>query len=82
MYSNRLQILIDDERLARLQREAARRRLSVAVIVRDAIDVALPAQAEARRAAGERILAAEQMPVPADVGELKRELAERYARYA
>lgn len=81
MLERRLQILIDDERLARLQAEASRRRLAVSVLVRDAIDAAYPAQADRRKAAGDAILAAADMPVPADVAELRRELDDLRSRY-
>ncbi|MGH9119716.1 MAG: ribbon-helix-helix protein, CopG family [Acidimicrobiales bacterium] len=73
MLTRRLQVLIDDERLRRLEREAARRRVPVSVLVRDAIDAAYPIDAPARRAAARRILAAEPMPVP-DPPALRREL--------
>jgi hypothetical protein len=73
MLSHRLQILIDDERLARLEAEAARRKLPVSVLVRDAIDAAYPVDAVTRQAAARRILSAEPMPVP-EVRALRREL--------
>jgi hypothetical protein len=80
MLTRRLQILIDDERLQRLEREAARRRVSVAVVVRDAIDAAYPLDLSARRAAGDRILGAEPMIVP-DPDVLRDELAELRGRH-
>lgn len=73
MLSRRLQVLIDDERFQRLEREAARRRVPVAVLVRDAIDAAYPATSAARRRAGDRVLAAAPMEVP-DVDDLVAEL--------
>ena len=39
----RLQILIDDARFRRLEAVARERRLSIAAIIRDAIDAELPA---------------------------------------
>lgn len=79
MLTRRLQVLIDDERFARLEREAARRRVAVAVLVRDAIDAAFPPLADARQAAGRRVLEAAPMEV---VGpkELKTELDELRGR--
>jgi Ribbon-helix-helix protein, copG family len=74
MYERRLQILIDEPRYRRLAALARARKVSVAEVVREAIDVALPADADRRARAGRRILAAEPMPVPATVEELKREL--------
>lgn len=79
MLSRRLQVLIDDERLERLEREAARRRVAVAVLVRDAIDAAFPPASAAREAAGQRILEAPPMDVPG-LGELKDELDELRGR--
>jgi hypothetical protein len=73
MLTRRLQVLIDDERARRLEAEAARRRVSVAVLVREALDAAYPTTVEERRAAGERVLEAEPMPVP-DVQDLRAEL--------
>ena len=70
----RLQVLVDDERYDRLEQESRRRGVSVATIVREALDVALPSTADERRRAGEALLAAE----PIDVGdwpELREELA-------
>lgn len=81
MLSRRLQVLIDDDRLERLAREAARRRVAVAVLVRDAIDAAFPTSTPARRAAGDRVLRAEPMPVP-DPDELRAELDELRSRRA
>ena len=73
MMDRRLQILLDEERYQKVAREAERRGVSIASVVREAID-RLPADLEARRAAVRRILSAEPMPVPADPRELRREL--------
>jgi hypothetical protein len=76
MLNRRLQILIDDARYRRLEAVARERRLSVAAVIRDAIDAALPADlAKKQRAAG-ALLAAEPMSVPETVEELKSELDE------
>jgi len=76
MLNRRLQILIDDARYRRLEAVAQERRLSVAAVIRDAIDAALPADlAKKKRAAG-ALLAAEPMAVPETVEELKAELDE------
>jgi hypothetical protein len=64
MLTHRLQILLDDERHARLSAAADRRGVAVAVIVREAIDLALPGDADERAAAARRILAAEPMDAP------------------
>lgn len=73
MLDHRLQILLDDVRYQKLAREAGRRGVSIAAVIREAID-RLPEDAAIRRAAVEAILAAEAMPVPADPAELRREL--------
>lgn len=75
MLSRRLQVLIDDDRFERLEQEAARRRVAVAVLVRDAIDAAFPATTSARVTAGDRVLAATAMAVP-DPDGLRAELDE------
>ncbi len=73
MFDHRLQILLDDERHQRITEAARERGVSVAAIVREAIDRGLPSSDRQRRAAGEAILAAEDMPVP-DIPELLAEL--------
>jgi hypothetical protein len=73
MLDHRLQILLDDERHQRITEAARERGVSVAAIVREAIDRGLPSSDRQRRAAGEAVLAAEDMPVP-DIPELLAEL--------
>jgi hypothetical protein len=53
----RLQLLIDGDRLSRIEQEAKRGSRSVASVVRDAIDEHLVAAAGVRSAAGRRLLA-------------------------
>ncbi len=72
MLDHRLQILLDEGRYRKVSREAERRGLSVAAVIRDAIDQ-LPAAAT-RRSAIDAILAAAPMPLPADPSDLRREL--------
>jgi hypothetical protein len=60
----RLQILLDEQRHRRLVAVAEERGVSVASVVREAIDRGLPASDGARRAAGRRLLEAPDMPVP------------------
>jgi len=76
MYDRRLQILLDEPRFRRVEAAARARRLSVAAVIREAIDVALPVDLESKRAAADAILAAEPMDVPDTVEELKAELDE------
>ncbi len=80
-YNHRVQILLDDDRFQRITGLARERRVSVATILRDAIDRGLPAADEKRRAAARRILAAPEMPVP-DPAELRAELDELRGRHA
>ncbi|MBI4730475.1 MAG: ribbon-helix-helix protein, CopG family [Acidobacteria bacterium] len=73
MLNRRLQILIDEEGYERLARLARHRGTSVASVVREAIDIALPAVDARKAGAGRAILAADSMPVPSPA-ELRREL--------
>lgn len=76
MYGRRLQILLDEGRYRRVEAAAKERKTSVAAVIREAIDVALPADLRRKREAWQRILATDPIPVPATVEELKRELDE------
>jgi hypothetical protein len=73
MLDRRLQVLIDEDRWSRLEREAVRRHVSVGVLVREAIDERFPGDADQRRAALQAILDAQPMAVP-DPDELRSEL--------
>lgn len=73
MLERRVQILLDADRYGRLAAAAAARRNSVAAVVREAIDRALPTNPARRSAAARRILDAPDMPVP-DVEALKAEI--------
>jgi hypothetical protein len=75
----RLQLLLDEARYQKVAEEAARRGSSVASVIREAID-RLPSDADDRRAAIASVLAAEPMTLPADPGELRRELDDAHAR--
>jgi hypothetical protein len=81
MLTRRLQILVDDDRYQALERAARERRVSVATVVRDAIDRDLAAPQAKRAAAGRRILDADPMPVPASPADLRRELDEARERW-
>ena len=76
IYERRLQVLIDEPRYRRLVARARERKVSVAEVVREAIDLAIPSDADERLRAGRRILAAQPMPVPETIEELKAELDE------
>lgn len=73
MLDRRLQVLIDEDRWARLEGEASRRGVPMAVLVREAIDEGFPALAGERRAALQAILEAEPMDVP-ESAQLRQEL--------
>lgn len=70
----RVQILLDERRYRRVAAAARARKVSVAEVIREAIDLVLPQDHDARKQAADAILGAEPMPVPETVEELKREL--------
>jgi len=78
MLNHRLQLLLDDERYERVHALASQRGVSVAAVIREALDRGLPATQRRRSAAGRRILAAE----PMDVRDLAGELEELRSRRA
>lgn len=80
MFERRLQILLDDRRYRRVAAAARERKTSVAAVIRDAIDQALPADLAAKRAAWEELKQVEPMPVPQTVEELKAEIDELHDR--
>ena len=79
MFEHRLQILLDDERHRRITAVARERGVSVATVVREAIDRGLASPTNRRKSAGQRLLDASDMPVP-DLPELKEELDALRAR--
>ena len=79
MFERRLQILIDEPRYRRLAAAARERRQSVSAVIREAIDVAFPADLAKKRAAWEEIKKAKPMDVPETVEELKVELEELHS---
>lgn len=78
MFNRRLQILLDEERYERVQALARQRGMSVATVIREAIDRGLPAAQQRRSAAARRILAA----APVEVGDLLAELDDLRGRHA
>jgi hypothetical protein len=70
---HRLQLRLDDDRHRRISAIAEERGVSVAAVVREAIDRGLTSPQSLRRAAGARLLLAPDMPVP-DPVELRGEL--------
>ena len=81
MLEHRLQILLDDERHQRILAVARERGVSVATIVREAIDRGVSNPDARRRAAGLRLLDAADMPVP-DPADLREELEQLRGRRA
>jgi len=79
MFEKRLQVLIDEPRYRRLAAAARERRQSVSAVIREAIDVAFPADLAKKRAAWEEIKKAKPMDVPETVEELKAELEELHS---
>jgi Ribbon-helix-helix protein, copG family len=69
----RVQILLDEERYDRLAAEARKRNLSVAAVIREAIDKRFPSRSRERSRAARAILDAEPMLAPS-LEELKAEL--------
>lgn len=81
MLEHRLQILLDEERHSRITSVARERGVSVATVVREAIDRGVADPGDRRRAAGRRLLEAPDMAVP-DPAELRDELDAVRARRA
>jgi len=78
---HRLQILLDDERHERILAVARERGVSVAAVVREAIDRGVSNPDARRQAAGRRILNAADMPVPTPE-DLRAELEQLRSRRA
>lgn len=81
MFTRRVHLLLDDDRYRRVTAEARARGVSVAHVIREAIDALLPVEAARRAQAARRILEAEPMPVP-DPPSLRRELEAHRGRRA
>lgn len=81
MLERRLQILLDEERYRRVASVAKRRGVSVASVIREAIDAFVPGSDAKRLEAARRILDAPLMPVP-DVEDFRKELDELRGRRA
>lgn len=77
--TRRTQLLLDEERYARLERRAAASDRSVAALIRDAIDLTYPERTLSREEAFEDFLSGP----PADHGsaaDLKRDILSHYDR--
>jgi hypothetical protein len=80
MLQHRLQILLDEQRYRKLSANAERQGVSIAALVRAAIDNLPDPQAERRRRAIASFLAADPIPLPDDPADLRRELDEAHDR--
>jgi hypothetical protein len=76
----RLHLLLDEARYRRVAAAARQRQTSVAAVIREAIDEALPDDTDRKRAVAKMILAADPIPVPDDPAELKREIRDARSR--
>jgi predicted DNA-binding protein len=81
MFHRRLQILLDDERHERVTSAARQRGVSVATVVREAIDRGLPGAENRRQAAARALLDAPDIAVP-DPDDLRAELETLRSRRA
>jgi hypothetical protein len=80
MLNRRLQVLIDEERYRRLASRAREEGVSVATLVRRAIDAMVGSGSARRKKAAADILAATPMDVPDDPADLRREVLEDRTR--
>lgn len=64
LLDRRLRVQIDEGRWSRLQSEAARRGVAVAVVMREAMEARFPGDADERRAAPQSTLDADPIEVP------------------
>lgn len=80
MLDRRVHLLLDEARYRRVEAVARSRGVSVATVIRDAIDRGLPAHVQRRADAGRRLLDADPMPVP-EPDEFRRELDEVRGRH-
>ena len=79
MLDRRFQILLDEERFGRLADQARARGVSVAALIREAIDLTYPPVSPRKARAAGRILSAADMPVP-EPADLRSELEELRGR--
>jgi hypothetical protein len=78
MLTRRLQVLVEPSQYDSLEREAARRDVSVGEIVRLSIDAFCDPNQESRAAAMKRFLAMPPLDLPDDPAELEAELNAMY----
>ncbi len=76
--THRLQILVDEPRYALLERESQRSGRSIAELIREAVDASYGVDRQKRRAAIDRLLAAEPMPVE-DWDVMKQQMMDEFS---
>lgn len=75
--ARRTQVLLDEERYARLEERAQRTGASVGALIRAAIDIAYPGAPNDRERAGRELLDADPIPVM-DWPDLKQDLLDAH----
>ena len=78
--SERLQVMVEPAQSERLRREARRRGVSVAEVVRAAIEREVGGSQGQRLEAFERLMSLPAFPVPEDPADLEREINSMYDR--
>lgn len=81
MPDKRVGFRLDDHRYRKVADRAAEKGVSMAAVIREAIDH-LPAPTQDQRAAIAAILAAEPMEIPDDPADLRRELDDAHDRFS
>lgn len=81
MLTRRTQVLLDDERYARLERRARETDRSVGAVIREAIDRAFPPRTITTEEAAEYFRTAPLMPGSSRAEDVKRDIMSRYDRH-
>lgn len=81
MLTRRTQVLLDEERYARVERRARETERSVGAVIREAIDQAFPVRAMTRPEALEHFRTAPVLPGGDSPDDVKRDILSRYDRH-
>lgn len=76
--TRRLQVLVEERRYEQLERAARQRGVSVATLVREALELAVPRVDPERAAAAARFLEAEPLPLSGEWEDWKRDIEYMY----